>query len=391
MLDLDPSVAVRDIDAQRSWVFRNDVVEVAVTHRGAHMAPVTFYSNEERPIRPYYVSPLRATASSDGDQPEVFRGDFFCLPYGSNRTPYNGERHPSHGETARSFWSLVGGNRDESETTITLEIVPKVRQGRVIRKLSLVDGQNAVYDHTIIEGFAGKTTMAHHAVLAVPKAERTLLISSSPFVFGMTCPYPLSDPEKGEYQALAVNARFNDLSSVPSMIQKAPGTDCSAFPARRGYSDLLQMWSHPTGNEPAWVAAVNTEERYLWFALKDPKVLPGRILWIENQGRHSAPWNDRINCLGIEDGCMFFDAGIAASCAPNAIAQAGFATCHELRNDVPFAVNYVQGVVRVPRDFGYVRRAKFESDGVRFVSEEGHGVLARVNHRFVFSGSCGAT
>ena len=53
MLDLDRSVAVRDIDAQRSWVFRNDVVEVAVAHRGAHMAPVTFYGNEERPIRPY--------------------------------------------------------------------------------------------------------------------------------------------------------------------------------------------------------------------------------------------------------------------------------------------------------------------------------------------------
>src|SRR5208337_3588930 len=377
MLDLDGLVAVRDIDAQRSWVFRNDAVELAVTHRGAHMAPVTFYSNEEEPIRPYYISPLRAAASSEGDHPEVFRGDFFCLPYGSNHAPYNGERHPSHGETARSLWSLVGENRDQSETRITLEIRPKVRPGKVIRKLSLIDGQNAVYDSTIIEGFAGKSTMAHHAVLAVPKAERTLLISSSPFVFGMTCPYPFSDPAKGEYQALEVNARFKDLSSVPARTQTAAGKDCSAFPTRPGYSDLLQTWSDPIGYEPAWVTAVNTEERFLWFALKDPKVLPGRVLWMENRGRHGVPWNDRINCLGIEDGCMFFDAGIAASCAPNAVTQAGFPTCHEFRNDAPLAVNYVQGVMRVPEDFGYVRRAKFESDGVRFVSEEGHGVFAR--------------
>ena len=378
---------VRDIRSQRSWVIRNDQVELAVTERGAHMAPVTFYRQEEKPIAPYYVSPSNGPDQPPGDHPEVMRGDFFCLPFGSNATPYEGERHPSHGETARAKWSLASVETEGRRTTIFLAIEPKVRPGKVTRQLSLMDGENVVYDRTEICGYAGKTTLAHHAVLAMPAKDRALLVSASRFVLGMTCPYPFSDPAAGEYQSLEIGAEFRDLSRVPSIYKHAPDADCSAFPTRCGYSDLLQLWADPRAKRPAWLAAVNTAENYLWFALKDAHVLPSTIFWMENQGRHGSPWNGTTRCLGLEDGCMFFDKGIAESCWPNSISAEGLKTCHELAGDRPFVVTYIQGVVRIPEGFGHVRTAEFTPDGVKFRCATGGEVFARVQHQFLYRGS----
>ena len=54
-----------------------------------------------------------------GDEPgaiqdpllQVLRGDFFTLPFGSNSTPYDGEHHPFHGETAQARWTLEERHR----------------------------------------------------------------------------------------------------------------------------------------------------------------------------------------------------------------------------------------------------------------------------------------
>jgi hypothetical protein len=372
----------------RSWAVRNDTVELAVTESGAHMAPVTFYRKDEMPVEPYYIGfSWQGGDVISEEKPEVMRGDFFCLPFGANTTPYNGECHPSHGETARFPWTFVGANSEGSRTSIVLEIEPKARAGRVTRELSIVSGQNVVYDRTSIEGFVGKTTMAHHAILALPRSEGALLVSSSPFVFGMTCPYPFSDSAKGEYQSLAVGAEFDDLRRVPSIFKGAPDSDCSAYPSRRGFTDLLEVWNDPNAEALAWVAAVNTEEGYLWFALKDPAVLPSRVVWVENHGRHQHPWNGRTCCLGLEDGCTFFDKGIAESCSPNEITARGLPTCHELSGKKPFVVTYIQGVVKIPEGFDRVKSADFGVEGVTFVSENGKRAFARVHHAFLYTAS----
>lgn len=376
-------VGEKEILGQPSWVIANDSVELAVTKCGAHMAPVTFYLNTDHPVQPYYIGFSHNRQCAAAGRPEVMRGDFFCLPFGANATSYNGEKHPSHGETARSPWSLVEAHAEGSRTTIALAIEPKVRAGRVTRELSLISGQNVVYDRTTIEGFSGKTTMGHHAILALPKKERALLVSGSPFALGMTCSYPFSDPAQGEYQSLQVGAKFDDLARVPSIFKNADDVDCSAYPARCGFTDLLQVWSCPNLKGVAWVAAMNTQESYLWFALKDPSVLPSRVFWIENHGRHKQPWSGQTCCLGVEDACTFFDEGIAESCVTNQIAELGFPTCHALSGEKPFVVTYIQGVVRTPHGFDRVRSVDFGIDGVTFNAENGQRVPALVDLAFL--------
>jgi hypothetical protein len=380
-------VESRPVAGQDAWVIRSDRVELAVTRLGAHAAPVTFYRTDPRPVAPFHVSPWQGEGRDLADCPVLvpLRGDFFCLPFGGNATPYRGERHPPHGETAGSPWNLARSQVRGPVKSITLRIQPTVRAGVVTRKLALVDGQNVLYDRTVVTGFAGRSSLAHHATLALPDEQRALLLSVRPFHLGMTAPYRFSDPAKAEYQSLAIGARFADLARVPSIFRETQYSDCSAFPARRGFADLLQTFAAPGATGPDWLAAVNTAEGYLYFSLKDPRVLPGRVYWIEDHGRHGPPWNGRNACLGVEDGCTFFDAGLAESAGANAVNALGIRTSHDL-SGAPFAVNYIQGVVKVPPGFGRVADVQVGPAATTFVSASGQRVRAPVHAAFLTTG-----
>ena len=87
----------KTIFGERSWVIGNDQVELAVTMRGGHMAPVTFFRGAEAPVQPYYISPWQGTRTRTGVAVlDMLRGDFFCMPFGGGE-PYRGENHPAHG------------------------------------------------------------------------------------------------------------------------------------------------------------------------------------------------------------------------------------------------------------------------------------------------------
>jgi hypothetical protein len=280
------------------------------------------------------------------------RGDFFCLPFGGNATPFKGENHPPHGEVSGSLWTLFDSSQQNGLTTLSLDCKTSVRPGRVTQKYSLVDDHNVVYSTTIIEGFTGKAPMGHHAILAMPKGERSVLISMSPFKLGMTCPHPFSQPVNREYQALALGAEISDLSKVPTIFNDPAVTDCSSYPARVGYADMIGLYDDPVfSGQPSWAVVVNTEENWLWYALKNPVEMPARLIWMENHGRHGSPWDGRNCCLALEDGCLYFDSGVAESSAPNIINKRGIPTCHDLKADVPFSVHYIQGAIRIPSGF----------------------------------------
>lgn len=390
-----PRPAVRPLDAdvrtlhgQSCWVLAHGGMELAVTQLGGHMADVRFAGEAGRAIAPYYVSPWQG---EEGTPPAPvlvpLRGDFFCLPFGGNGTPYRGERHPPHGETAGSRWTLEGATQSGALRSLNLSLVTQVRAGRVRRELQLVDGHSAVYSRTFIEGFAGPAPFAHHAILAGSSTDGALRITARPFKLGLTCPHVFSSPLQGEYQSLALGADFQGLAEVPSNFRDQPVADCSSFPARRGFADLIGTFSDPADNrEPDWVAAVNAGEGWLWFALKDASVMPGRAYWMENRGRHGSPWNGRNCCIGLEDGCMYFDAGIAESVGENAVNRRGIPTCREFTGEKPFPVYYVQGAVSVPAGFDRVATAKFAADGVEFTSTRGATVTAVVRPGFVFDG-----
>ena len=89
-----------------------------------------------------------------------------------------------------------------------------------------------------------------------------------PFRLGLVCPHVFSNPLQREYQALEPGAEFADLARVPAWRKGEPAADCSVFPARRGFADLLGTFADPAdAREPDWVTAVNAEEGWLWFAL----------------------------------------------------------------------------------------------------------------------------
>ena len=370
---------------QSCWVIKTEQVELAITKLGGHMAPVTFYRDSGAPVSPYYISPWQGE-THDYPVPVLvpLRGDFFCMPFGGNGDKYNGEAHPPHGETAGSAWSFVSSERKRSRTTLTLTMNTKARAGRVTKKLHLLDGQNVVYSSHTIEGFEGKTSLGHHATLQMPEAEGVFKINHSPIKFGLTNPNQFSNPANGEYQQLGINQRFANLSAVPSIFKGAPDVDCSMLPNAKGYADLLMIFPADTGGKPAWLTATRADQGYLWFSLKDPKVLTSSVFWLENRGRHMLPWFGRNNCVGLEDVTAFFADGLKPSATDNILTKEGIQTAVDIKGS--HMVNYIQGVVKIPEGFTEVANVEFAGGIVTFVSSKGQRVVAPVRHEFLRSG-----
>ncbi len=376
--------------AQPSFVVATKQVEIALTQLGAHMAPVTFFRDTAQPVQPYYVSPWQEEKATEMPAPVLvtLRGDFFCMPFGGNSDAVAAEKYPPHGEIVGEPWKLTGTRKAGDVTTLTLSIETKIRTGRVTKELSLVDGQNVVYSRNAIEGFAGRAPLGHHATLAMPGKEGAVRIATSAIRFGMTNPGLFSDPKQREYQALLPGAKWNDLAKVPVAWKDAPDADLTRQPGRYGYADLVQIanesWEKTNG--PAWTAATFADAGYVWFSLKDPAVLRTTVFWMENHGRHGHPWNGRNNCLGLEDVTAFFADGLAASTKENMLKREGVETALELSADKPTAVNYIQGVVRVPEGFENVKTLEFAPGEVTFVSTTGKRVTAPVRHEFLKTG-----
>lgn len=378
------------VRSQPAWVLENASVRLSVTHAGAHMAPVEFYRNGGKPISPYYVSPWQDEGLTLS--PPVLkslRGDFFCLPFGGNAGPYRGMRFEPHGEPAGAEWTLVGARKKGRVSSLSLSLTTKVPTGQVTKRLYLVDGQNVVYSQERLDGYSLRTSLGHHSILKVPEKEGGLKIATSEFQFGMTSPFVFSDPENREYQSFEVGKRFSSLSSVPLAWKGSKPGDASSYPQRKGFADLLGIFSKRSSQLPqglAWTTATNDDAGYLWFSLRDPNILPTTVFWIENHGRHGSPWNGRNSCLGLEDVCSYLNEGMPISAQPNDLNKQGIPTSLQLDPKRPTLVNYVAGVAKIPKGFVRVRTVTFGDGRVTFVSVTGKRVTVPVDWKFVRSG-----
>jgi hypothetical protein len=379
------------IASQPSWVIENGTVRLAVTHLGGHMAPVGFGLDGGKPIEPYYISPWQGEGLKlDPPVLAPLRGDFFCMPFGSNSAAYEGMKFPPHGEPAGSPWTLVGSEKTGPVTTLTIALKTKIPAGTITKKIHLVDGHNVVYSQERLEGYSTKISIGHHAVLAVPEKEGSLRIAVSPFRFGLTSPFLFSDPANREYQSFAVGGRFDSLERVPPAWKDAAPADCTSFPARTGFADLLGVFSQPAEKLPrklAWTTATNQDGGYLWFSMRDPGLLPTTIFWIENHGRHGVPWNGRNRCLGLEDICGYLNEGMPLSARPNDLNAQGIPTAVDLQPGRPTLVNYIQGIARIPADFRMVKDIEFGDGAVTFISVTGKKVTVPLKYEFIRSGN----
>jgi hypothetical protein len=376
------------IDGQPSWRLASAGVETFVTHMGGHLGPVTF-DRRGRKFQPYSVAPW-AEEPADSLLPPILRalrGDFFCLPFGGNATPFRGEKHPVHGETANARWQFESSEAQGARTCLHLSLKTKVRPGRVDKRIWLVDGENVVYSQHVVSGMSGPMNLGHHAMLKFPDVPGSGRVSTSPFVYGQVFPQEFELPEKGGYSWLKLGAEFDSLEKVPTLDGKM--ADLTRYPARRGFEDLVMLVSD--AQVPfAWTAVTFPQQRYVWFALKDPRILRQTVFWISNGGRHYPPWNSRhINVMGLEEVCSYFHTGLAESARPNPISAKGFPTYLTLNPKRPLVVPYIMGVATIPRGFDRVASIRGAAGGRAVVlrSANGRTAEARVHLDFLQAGA----
>ncbi len=343
----------RIVCGQPSWRLASPQVEAFVTEVGGHLGPVTF-DRKGRKLRPYSVAPW-AEESTDPSMPAILkalRGDFFCMPFGGNDTPFGREKHPLHGETANARWQFQSLETTAARTCLHLSLTTKVRPGRVDKRICLVDGQNTLYSQHVVSGMSGPMNLGHHAMLKFPDAPGSGLVSTSRFVYGQVFPQAFELPEKRGYLWLQPGAEFKSLQRVPTITGQT--ADLTHYPARRGFEDLVLLVSD--AKEPfAWTAVTFPKERYVWFALKDPRVLRETVFWLSNGGRHYPPWNSRhVNVMGLEEVTSYYAVGLAESARPNPISRKGLPTCLILSPKTPLVVPYIMGVAAIPAGFDRV-------------------------------------
>jgi hypothetical protein len=318
---------------------------------------------------------------------KVLRGDFFCLPFGGNAAPFGSERHPVHGETANARWQFRSLETSAGRSCLHLSLQTKVRPGRVDKRIWVVDGQNTVYSQHVVTGMRGPMNLGHHAMLRFPDAPGSGLVSTSRFVYGQVFPEAFELPENRGYSWLKPGAEFKSLEKVPALTGAT--ADVTRYPARRGFEDLVMLVSDAEAPF-AWTAVTFPKERYVWFALKDPRVLRETVLWLSNGGRHYPPWNGRhINVMGLEEVTSYFHFGLAESARKNPISRKGFPTCLVLNARKPLVVGYITGVAGIPAGFDRVAsiRAVPGKRAILLKSASGKRTEAAVDLGFLQAGA----
>ena len=380
-----PSLHV--VQGQPSWSFASSHVAAHLTKLGGHLGPVAFQLGKKT-VSPYSVAPW-AEEKLGADVPALLhalRGDFFCAPFGGGT--WRGEKHPPHGETANATWFLEAFEKTGVRVTLHASLATKVRKGRVDKFISLVDGHTAVYSRHVLSGMRGPMNLGHHAMLKFPETPGSGAISTSKFTEAQVLPEPFERAENFGYQSLKPGAAFKSLARVPQL--DGGIADLSRYPARRGYEDLVMLTADP--KLPfAWTAVTFAEEGYVWFAMRDPRVLRQTIFWISNGGRHYAPWNGRHTAvMGLEEVTSYFHLGLGASAKPNSLNRRGIPTTLALHAKKPTTVNYIMAMAAIPKGFDRVAEIRAagagDGDGVELVAESGKRATCALDVGFLGQG-----
>ena len=380
------SFKMEKIYNQSGWLYKDAQKEVFITELGGHMMPVNFHCKDGSVIKPYFCSPWQEEPARDfsggGEVLAPLRGDFFCLPFGGNAEPFHGIQYPAHGETACFAWE--DGKAIPQADGVKLEFTFQMKRmpGKVTKRIGLKKNQNALYIEHEVLGCEGRFPVSHHSILSFPEKDEKMYLSFGKFELGETCPGIFSNPANKEFGFLPSGKVFTSIEEMPTKFKDPAVYDYSTYPSPVGYADLFTIFKKPS-ETPAWTAACYPKRGYIWFALKNAAALPNTCIWVANEGRYEDPWNGRTRCLGVEDGCSYFDSGVKQSCEENDLTKRGWPTAMEFRADKPTTVRMLQGVVQIPPTFGKVKQANFLSDGVCFTDVFGATAMADIDWKFL--------
>ena len=351
----------------------SDRVSLGVTETGGHLSDVSFDIGRDRPVMPLHTAPWSPGELDPGIDPilEVLRGDFFCAPFAANDVEPAETR--IHGATANGTWRLAAAGDGWLDAVLETDVMG----ASVTKRVEVRPGEAVVYQRHTLAGGHGRLPLGQHAML---HADPPLLLAFSPWVWAGTPPVPVESPPEGR-SALATGQEITD----PTRAQLADGgtADITRFPFDAGHDDIWSLASDPA-LAFAWTAATCPEAGWVWFGLKNPRILPETLLWLSHGGRHYAPWNGRhTHCIGLEEVCSYFHLGHAASIADNPLTRRGIPTAIALEPDGSVAVPYMFGLAAVPNGFGAVARIEEEDGGVILTDGGGREVFAACDVSFV--------
>ena len=323
---------------------RSDRVSLAVTETGGHLSDVTFMLPDGRQVSPMHVAPWANEILADDTPPilRVLRGDFFCAPFGSSDL-IPGETRV-HGLPANGAWRLAGTSANALDAVLDGEVMGAT----VTKHVEVRPGETIVYQRHTLAGGSGRLPIGHHAML---RAESPLQLGFAPWTVALTPPEPVETPPHGR-PLLANDQIITDLKKAKRV---GGGTaDLTIFPTAEGFEAI---WMLISDQAPAfaWTAATAADEGWVWFSLKNQRVLPQTLLWLSNGGRDYPPWNGRHRrAIGLEEICGYFHLSHARSIADNPVAAGGSPTAVDLRPDAPLIVSYMFGLAAIPPGFGAV-------------------------------------
>lgn len=375
----------KTVYGKKSYVISNKNMELSITKQGGHMAPVIFYKDTGKPFAPYFISPWQ-TEAGEPQEPNLkpLRGDFFCMPCGLPKA-FKDEGFMAHGETASEDWLLEDIIEEEALTQLVLHMDTQIRKGTVKKIIRLREGSNIIYIRHELSGFEGSFSLGHHATLNISEREGPAILSTSPIKFGYTQPRKKMEFENnGEYYYLQASKRFGSIKDIPTIWRDKPSIDCSKHPVTDGFMGLIQLYSE-VDSKPAWTAVYYPQENFIWFALKNPEILTTTVLWMENGGRHTYPWNGRTRCLGIEDNCVAMGDDELNTELRSELDSNGIRYEHILNREKKLSVNYIQGVQKVPPGYGEVRDIVFEEGGITVISQSGMKIDIAVDWKYIYA------
>ena len=215
------------------WQVETKSVNMFTTKGSAMTAPVYFQFENGKTVQPYYVSPWQDENKNGmgNDCLKNLRGEFFCLPFGGNGDPVDGEQHPCHGEVSSYDWTLSDVQENEEGVTVEYKFTMKVRPGEVTKKIKVNYGETVLYLSDTVSGCRGDMPAGHHPIIKMPSDGKKMYLSFGQFDYGSTCPGVFSNPNAKEYQYLASGAEFKAVEKVPTAFKTPEFADYSVYPS----------------------------------------------------------------------------------------------------------------------------------------------------------------
>jgi hypothetical protein len=328
------------------YVIEAEDKTVYITIQGGMMT--CEYKIGNKIIDPYHTMPWwKEPVTPDVDNCiEVLRGDFFCMPFGLD----DGEEPlMHHGTTAHNYWEPV--EVKEGENTIRLGM--NTGDGRVEKQVAVYDNEPVIYQNHLIFDHKGAVPLGYHPIIRFPDQINSGIISISKPLSGFTTPEAIEDPANGGYIRLKPGQQITDMHKVACL--DGSDIDLTRYPPSAGYEDLALFNTNP--ELPfAFSAVAFPSEGYLYFQLKNPRVLRQTFFWMSNGGRHYAPWSGRIKgIMGLEEITSFFHYGTKASNEPNSFSKQGIVTSLDLESGSPVEVPLISGIVPIGADYPGVK------------------------------------